>query len=894
MIWYRRLVRRLRVLFAKERIEGEMRKELQFHLETEFEANLRAGMSPEEARRVAMLAFGGVERIKERARDTRGGRRIDDLLRDIRFAHRRLRRDPGFSVAAVLTLALGIGATVASFSIVNGVLIKPLPYPNPGGLVAVLQTAPGIGIEEMGMCSGQYFTYRAENRTFEDLGLTFRAWVTVTGQAEPEQVLTLGVSEATLPLLGVQPALGRLFTAEDDSPVAPPTVILGHWYWLRRFGGNPDVIGSLLTLNGMPTEVVGILPEQFSYLDMRPGLIVPLQLDPARATIGGFGFRPVARLRPGMTIQEANADLARMLPLAIERFPTGATQAQVEEWQLSPLVTPLKDHLVGSLGSRLWLLLGAVGIVFVIACTNVANLFLVRTEGRQREIAVRAALGAGRRRVAWELLLESLILGVSAGTLGLGIAWGGIRLLRLMAPATVPRLEEIGLDPNVLLFTLSVSVLGGLFLGLFPVAKCGDPRLIGSLSHGTHGMGRSDRRVHARSGLAVAQLALAMVLLISSGLMVRSLHALRKVHPGFERPEELLTFTLNVPNPAGADLQAASQAHEQILRAIKQIPGILSVGASSSVPMDGRDYENTVDVEDRPNGTFPTRRNNFVSEGYFETMEIPVLAGRPIEWADVREGRRVAVVSESFAKVHWGDPAAALGRNISQNAAGGEGWREIVGVVGDVHSLGLDREPWPTVYWPMAVANFWGSPVFIPGTMVFSVRVGGVGPMQILDRVREAVWSVNPDLPLAAIRTQAEILDRSAARTSFTMVLLSISATLAMAFGIVGLYGVISYSVSSRNAELGLRVAMGAQRGDVTKMVLGQGFALAAVGVAVGLAGAAGLTRLMAALLFGVSPADPTTYGVVSITLTAVALLASFIPAHRAASLDPLIALRHN
>ncbi len=888
---FRRTRLNIRFLFRKRDAEEELDDELRFHLEQTIESNIRAGMDREEARRQAIIAFGGVERYKEQVRESRGLRSLEDLFRDIRHALQQFRRNPGFSVVAVVTLALGIGATVAIFSVVNGVLIKPLPYPDPDGLFAVRQKAPALDIEQMGLSFGQYFYYRADNLTLDDLGLSQWYRFPVTGSGEPEQVLVLGVTDGILPLLGVQPALGRIFTAYDDTPEAPPTAIISNSYWQRRFGGDPDVIGTSLTVNGMPMEIVGVLQKRFSYLDRSPDIILPFQFDPTQASVGGFSFMAVARFKPGMTAETAGADLVRMLPLSIEQYG-GNTLDAMQKWEVAPLIFPLKELLVGNVGTGLLIILGAVGLVLLIACINVANLFLVRTEDRRLEIAVRVSLGARPARIAWEFILEGLCLGVLAGLIGLGLAWGGTRLLNALAPTMLPRLGDIGIDPTVLLFALTVSVLGGLVLGLFPVLTHGSRSLMGALRHGSHGVDRAGRRQHVRNGLAVLQLALALVLLISSGLMIRSVRALWQVHPGVDRPEEILTFTLSLPQSEAPEPELVPRVYEQILRQIEQIPGVTSVGVSTSVPMDGRDFDNTILVEDRPDEVSPTRRNNFVSEGYIQTMGIPVLAGRMIEWIDIHERRPVTVVSMCFVEKYWDSPEAAIGKRISVGP--GTAWREIVGVVGDVHSNGLDREPYPTVYWPMAVDNLWGNPIFISRTQVYSVRTGMADPLQILDQVRTAVWSVNSNLPLSTVRTQQEIFDRSASRTSFTMILLSISAGLALLLGIVGLYGVISYSVSIRTRELGLRIAIGARSRDVMAMVLRQGLRCAVIGVVIGLAAAVGMTRLMTSILYGISPMDPATYGAVSVLLGAVTLLASYVPARRASSIDPIIALRHD
>ncbi len=890
MRWITDLWFRLRAILAWGKMQEELDEEMAFHLEMETKKLVESGMPEVEAGKQALRSFGNVTRERERAQESWGVRLVQDAKWDMRLTFRMLRRKPGFAAVAMLTLALGIGATTAIFSVINGVLLKPLPLRDPDGLVAVWHTMPGIGLDQMALTRATYFTFRDENRVFEDIAVWRTPAVTVTGLAEPERVEVLLVTDGLLPLIGAGPTLGRAFTAEDDLPDSPTTLMLSYGYWQSRFGGDPDVIGRLLTVNGQPLEIIGVLRQDFRFPFSNPSLLAPLKLDRSRSVVGAFNYYAIARLRPGVMLEEARADLARLIPVAVETYPGGYTMKRVEETQLAVLIHPLKDEVVGDLGTVLWLLFGSVGIVLLIACANVANLFLVRAEGRQREIAVRSALGAGRGRVAREVLLESVTLSILGGALGLGLAFGGIRLLKALGPDTLPRLDEITLEPVVLFFTLAVSILAAALFGSFPIVRYGSPNLVSSLKEGGRGGGEGRQRHRARSGLVISQVALALVLLIGSGLMIRSLSALWRVHPGFERPEEVLTFRLSIPRAEVEDRAMVPHTHEQILRGIEEIPGVVSVGLSTSLPMDRRGSTNMTHVQGLTEDSPPSRRYKFVSENYFETMEIPLLAGRTYTWADIHARRPVAVVNERFAREYWGDPAAAIGKQIAQSLQGG--WREVIGVVGNVRDDGPDREPRVIVYWPMALENFWGTDTLVWRSMAYAVRVSGVEPLNLLDRTRETVWAVNPNLPLAGVRTQKAIVEGRTARTSFTMLLLSIAAGVALLLGIVGLYGVISYAVSTRTREIGIRMAMGARHQQVTRMVLRRGLGLAAIGVAVGLAAAVGLTRFMSALLFGVEPVDPVTYIVTSAALTAIALLATYIPARRAAGVDPTEALR--
>jgi predicted permease len=540
-----------------------------------------------------------------------------------------------------------------------------------------------------------------------------------------------------------------------------------------------------------------------------------------------------------------------------------------------------------------WVLLGTVGIVLLIACANVANLFLVRAEGRQRELAVRTAMGADLRRIARELLLESVTLGIAGGALGLLLAFAGVRLLIAMGPESIPRLEEISIDPSVLVFTLGVPVFSGILFGLIPVFKYARPDLTSALKEGGRTLSEGKERHRARCGLVVSQIALALVLLVCSGLMIRTFQALRKVQPGFVRPEEVLTLRISIPEAEISEDEKAVRAHEQIVRRIEQIPGVESVGLSTSITMDGNDSNDPIFVEDfpAPEGQIPPiRRFKWISQNYFATMGNPLVFGGDITWTDIYNNSRVAVLTENLAREYWKDPAKAVGRRIRENPK--SPWREIVGVVGNEHDDGVNRRATPTVYWPMMMDHYWGNPLFAQRTMAYAICSKRVGSPTFLREIQQAVWSTSPNLPLANIRLLKEILDESMARTSFTLVMLGIAAGVAVLLGLVGVYGVISCSVSQHTREIGIRIALGARLGEVRGMFVRQALLLTLAGVALGIGAAIGLTRLMSALLFGVSPMDPVTFGAVSLGLAGAALLASYLPARRASSVDPVEALR--
>jgi putative ABC transport system permease protein len=813
----------------------------------------------------------------------------------LRRVVRRLAASPTFTLIAVITLALGIGANAAIFSVVRGVLLKPLPFADADSLVGVWHTAPGMGFPIVNQSPTTYLMYREEGRTFEDIGLWDNTTVSVTGSGEPERVDALLVTDGTLSLLRVNPHLGRRFTADDDSPKTPERAMLTYAYWQRKFGSDPNVVGRPVMVDGRPREIIGVLPAGFKFLGTTPQLVLPFRFERAKLFVGNFSYQGVARLKPGVTIDQANADVARLLPLVVERFPMppGFTKQMFQEVKFGPNVRPLAQDVIGDVGRVLWVLLGTVGIVLLIAAANVANLFLVRAEARQQELAIHAALGAGWRKIAWELLSESLTLGALGGAVGLLLAYIGVRALVATAPEGLPRVEEIGIDVPVLLFTAVISLVAGLLFGLLPVIKFATPHLAGALKEGGRLSSAGRQRHRARNTLVVAEIALAVVLLVASGLMIRTFQAMRKVDPGFTRPEEVLTLRVAIPDQVVADDEQAIRTHEQIQKSIEKLPGITSVGLSSSITMDGYDSNDPIFVEDfpGPGGRIPPlRRFKWVAENYFETMGNPVIAGRAISWSDSYSKAKVAVVSENFAREYWKEPEAALGRRIRNSPT--DPWRTIVGVVGNDRDDGVAK-PSPTIiYWPVLMEGFWGQKLFPSRNLAYAIRTARGDSPTLLKEIQQAVWSVNPNLPVAAVQTLMEIQADSMAQTSFALVMLGIAAAVALVLGVVGIYGVISYVATQRTREIGIRMALGAAQRDVSRLFLRHGLLLSAVGIVIGAAAAAALSRVMSTLLFGVSRLDPTTYVAVALGLGGTALLASYLPARRAARVDPAHALR--
>jgi len=891
---------------AREQAAEDVEREIAFHIEMRTEELVAAGIPEHEARATAAREFGDGARMRHRlrresARTVRRKRLGDFLLGqrlDVRFAFRRLRREPGFTAVAGATLAIGIGATAAIFGVLDGVVLSPLPYEDPDRLVAIGHTAPGFGIEDVPQATGTYFTYRDEARSLAQVAVWLPGLYTITGDREPVEISGLQVTETFLPLLGVGPRLGRGFGAADVAPGAPLTVVLGHSLWLERFGGTVDALGRTLVVDGRQHEVIGVLPAEFRMLDHEPRVLIPFQFDRSLARVTDFSYRGLARLSPGATIETARSELERLLPLSTERFPRGMTRSMLEQGGMRPVVRPLKDVWIADLRAVLWILFGTVGLVLSIACANVLGLFLVRAERRQRELAVQRALGASRARAARTYVLESLAFALVAGVVGLGLAAAGLRVIAAVAPSNLPRVAGIGAGLDTALFTLAIAGACGALLGTIPLSRSWRESLPGALREGGRGGGDGATRRRVRDALVVAQMALALVLLIGSGLMYRSFDALRRVDPGFERDAHVLTFRVAFPPAQVPDIERVVEQQAAIGRELEAMPGVERAAFVTRLPMeDGQAPEDALFVEGSPvpeGQLAPIRRFKWVSGDYVETMGIPVLAGRTITWDDIRARAPVVMVSRSLALEHWDDPRDAIGKRV-RNESGDDAapWREIVGVLGDVRDDGLDRDPVPLVYWPAVMERFWGRDLFAQRYVTFVVRTAGTGGSGLVGRAREAVWSVNPNLPLANVRTLDEVLRASMTRTSFTTLMLAIAAAIALFLGAVGLYAVISYAVSTRTREIGVRMALGADRGGVVRMVLRDGLALALVGVAVGIGLALFLTRLLESVLFEVPATDPITYGVTAGLLVTIAALASWLPARRASRVDPMIALRH-
>jgi predicted permease len=867
----------------------------------DISVSIQEHMSRDVAERTARRDFGNVTLLRERSREVWQWQRLESLLVDLKHVCRRLWRTPGFAITVVATLAIGIGANTAVFSVLNSVLIRPLPYSEPQQLVAMRLNAPGApGLtdfrDELRLSASMYLSFVTHNRTFQSMGVWQPGTGSITGLGQPEQVNTVLVTDGILQTLGVPAAAGQWLTAADQDPRGARRVMLSYGYWQRRFGGDPSVVGRVISVDLTPHEIAGVMPRGFKVVSCDFDLLVPLAFDPVKQILAGFAYHGIGRLRPGVTISQADADVARLLNVWMDSWTNGPGSDPhfYETWKITPAFQPLKDQVVGSIGNVLWVVMATIGIVMLIACTNVANLLLVRADGRQQELAVRSALGAGRWRIARELLLESVTLGLLGGAVGVGVAYAGLRLLTAIGPENLPRLSEISLDGQSLAFTLILSVLSGLLFGSIPVLRYVPSRQAVPLIGAMRTASTSRERQRGRNLLVVAQVAMALVLLISAVLMIRTFQAMRNVDPGFSDPASLQVMRISIPETLVRDPQTVTRLQNSIQDKLAAIPGVSSAGFAVSVPMsgaepnwdgiylEGKNYEG-----EEP----PLRLFNYVSPDYFHTAGTRFVAGRDFAWSDIYSLRPVGILSESLARELWGSPSAAIGKRFRQFPS--MPWHEVVGVVHDVRENGVNQSSPATVYWPSMMPNLYGpGPLDARRTAYFAMRSSRAGTQTFINEMQRAVWSVNSNLPVAAISTMQDIYSESMARTSFTLVMLAIAGTMALALGILGIYGVISYAVSQRTREIGIRMALGANKSELLWMFVRSALVLAGVGTAVGLGAAAALMRLMRTLLFGISPLDPVTFTAVPVALVAAAALASYLPARRTAAVDPVEALR--
>ncbi|MGA7256522.1 MAG: ABC transporter permease [Terracidiphilus sp.] len=887
-------------LFRRRRYE-DLAASIEEHIAEKAEELIESGMPREQAERAARRAFGNRTVITERSREAWQWPKLESLLADVKLVFRRLRNAPGFAVTVLLTLAIGIGANTAVFTVVNSVLLKPLPYPDSGRLVALTLNAPGAGAiatspSGLELSQSMYLTFAEHSRSFESMGIWTTDKANVTGLARPEEVNTAVVSSGVLETLDVPAVAGRWFTVVEQDPHGAKAVMLSYGYWQRQFGDNRRAVGRTIQVDGISREIVGVMPRGFRLVDQDFDLLLPMAVDKTQQKLAPFGYDGIARLKPGVTLAAADADVSRLIEVWMDSWSNGpgTNTHYYRVWRIAPAFEPLKQKVIGNVGSVLWVVMATIGLVMLIACLNVANLLLVRADARQRELAVRAALGAGRARIAWELLLESVVLGLLGGVLGIGVAEAALRLLAGMAPVDLPRLSEIALDGWSLAFTLALSVAAGLVFGSIPAFKYGWAQVAASIGTGrTASMSRERHR--SRDLLVVGQVALALVLLVCATLMIRTFAALKNVDPGFADAAHVETMRISIPDQLEHDDVTAARMENAIVEKLAAIPGVQSVGFAASFPMEGFDPnadELMVEGKNYQGNPPPILLYNYVSPGYFQTMGTRLVAGRDFTWADEFGMRPMVMVSENFARETWGSAPAAVGKRVKQFS--GSPWDEVIGVVENVRQHGVDENAPATIYWPALEHDPYapGHGPYAVRSVRYAIHSGRAANEGFLGLMQQAVGQVNGDLPVAEAETMQQMYGHSMARTSFTLVMLGIAGAMALLLGVIGIYGVISYAVSQRRREIGIRLALGAQRGELRWMFVRSALVLTGVGVGIGVVAAAGLTQTMKSLLFGVSPADPVSFLAIPLVLAVAAALASYLPARRAASVNPVDALR--
>ena len=876
---------RLRTLLRRGRVEQELAKELRFHLESETEANLRLGLPPAEASLAALRRLGGVAQIQEECRDMRRTDHFENLARDLRFTIRTLAKSPGFAAVIVLTLALSIGATSAIFSVIDGVLLRPLPYPRADRIVRVFMSSanyPRFPLNPLDLRD-----IRARNRAFGCIAAITRNDRQLSGVGQPERLSGFRVTAGYFRVLGIAPAAGREFTTDDELPARGNVAILSDRTWRSSFVADPHIVGRKILLDDEAFTVVGVMPPGVQhpgneYHGVRDGETVdvwtPFTYRPNDRDRGSHYMEGIARLKGGVTVAQAQADMGMQIAQLAREHP-----GYMKGWH--PLVIPLYTEMVGKSQRLLLVLLGAVGLVLLIACANAANLLLARATARQREIAVRAALGAGRGRLVRQMLAESLLISLAGGALGAGIAVGGVKALTSLLPADFPRAGAIHVDPAVFAFTLAIALATGVLFGLAPAVQAARADLQQTLREGGRGATAGGRHLWLRNALVVGEVSLACVLLIGAGLMLRSFVNLLGNDPGF-RPRHVLTASISLPNKAYPKNADAGVFYNRLIDRLRAIPGVRSAGAGSDLPWTGWDDNMGgfgIDGQDRSHDDSHHTRYHVASEDYFATLGIPLLYGRFFTPHDDRDSPKVIIINRQMARMYWGKDNAVGGRITYEDHPTEKDWWTIVGVVGDVKDRPSDPVAHAGMWWPLLQVAF--------DNMSIAVSANG-DPGPLAAEVRDAVHSLDPSLAVADVRLMDDIADKSFSTARFALFLVGLFAALAVTLAGIGIYGVISYSVGQRTHEFGLRMALGARPGDVIRQVMRQGVRLALGGIGIGILAALALGRVLWTLLYQVSATDPLTYGSVAVAALAIAVLACYIPARRATTADPATALR--
>jgi putative ABC transport system permease protein len=882
---------RLRSLFRRDTMEADMDEELRAHFEQQVEKLVAGGLPREEAIRRARLEFGGHEQLKEECRDARGVSVVETLLQDMRYAARVLRKSPGFTVVGILTLALGIGANTAIFSVIDSVMLRPLPYKDPAGLVMLWENNSRHPNPHNTVSPPDFLDWQSRNSSFAEMASLFDERDNLTGNGVPQEVIVQDVSANFFSVLGVNPILGPGFSSENGKKGRDKVVVLSYGFWKERFAGDTGIIGKTLVLDGQPQTIVGVAPQDFtwfikdgSFTGAKPQIWTPFVFPASfsdRKDIGRF-LSVVARLKPGVTVAQAQTEMNAITARIAEEYPDFNGY-----WGGN--VVPVRDQISGELRPALLVLFGAVAFVLLIACANVSSLLLARASAREREIAVRTAIGAGPWRIASQLLTESILLALIGGAIGVALAVWGTNLLLAVSPKNLLDLHSIPIDWRVLSFATGATLLAGLLFGFLPSYISAHSGISETLKEGGRGSSAGKQRRFARSAFVVAQMCLALVLLAGSGLLIRSFIRLAGVDPGFEA-SHLLTFKVSLPSAKYKTDAARLAFFRELLSRISRLPGVHSASMNSFPPFSGLGSATGVHLLSQPERSLmdlPVAAVRVIGPDYFATMQIPLHMGRTFSEQELTEERHVVIINQAFEDQYLkgvnplGQKAVIYMKSLkeSENTPS-----EIIGVVGDVRQMALNTPAEPTVYWP--------HPELVMSGMTVVVRTAN-DPLSLVSGVRTELGQMDPEQPMASIATMDELLSGSLSRSRFTMLLLGLFAVLALVLASVGIYGVIAYGVAQRTQEFGIRIALGASRRDVLALVLVQGTRLTLLGIGLGILASLLVTRLLATLLYGVSPTDPFTFGAVALLLALVALVACYIPARRATRVDPMVALRY-
>ena len=871
------LFRRWRAITHKEQLDQELEEEMRFHLDREIDQNIRNGMSPEDARYAALKSFSRVDQSKEECRDARGVEPLEHIVRDVSYSVRVLTNSYAFTIVIVLTLALGIGANTAIFSFANGILLRPLPYPQSERLAVLEETALKRGVEAMSVSYPNFLDWKEQNTVFEGMGTYFgSSRFSLSGAGEPISIRGARISHGLLETLRVSPQLGRTFTVNEDRPDEDGVVILGYDLWQRNYGGDPNIVGQKIVLSNRPRTVVGVMPSGFRFPEIAD-LWVPLALTTQMFTRTDHGLGAIARLKDGASFSEAQAEMHNIAARIEQQNP-------VTNEGLGVKVASLHENLTGDYREALLILLGVVGCVLLVACVNVANLMLARATARQKEFALRAALGAGRWRIVRQLLIESLLLALVGGALGFALSIWALRLLLTSIPIQLPFWMNFSVDLRVLGFTIAITVLTGLLFGAAPALQTSRVDLNDTLKEG--GRGTVGARGRSRSLLVVTEIALSLMLLVGAGLMIQSFLRLRSVNVGLD-PTNVLATSFHLPTAKYRENEQRAAFFKQLLERVRALPGVESASATATLPLGGGTWGRSLTVEGYPVlavGQAPMIQHTVVAPGYFRTMGIPLLSGRDFTDSDAEGSLLVTIIDERLAREYWPNESP-IGRRIRFGPPeDNEPWHTIIGVVGTVRHERMQEDTRKSVYLPHLQIPVNG--------MALMTRTSSE-PKELVAAIRREVSQLDSDLPVSKVMTMTEVIDESIWQPRLYATLFAVFAGGALLLALIGIYGVMAFLVQTRTHEIGVRMALGATARDVFKLIVGRGMKLTLIGVLIGLAGAAAVTRLMHSLLFNTSATDPITFVLISLLLSVAAFLACYLPARRAAKVDPLVALRY-